>query len=313
VGQPARAQAGGHGVRIDAITVGERRREDYGDIDGLAASIQKYGLLHPIVVDEAGALVAGGRRLQAVKSLGWTDVPVRSLGELTDAERDEIELEENLQRKDLTATERSKTVAKLAETAAHIIKAEQEVFVDSAKTQGGRPPKNDVPLREVAERIGVPEATIRAAQKHVEIAETIPVLAGPDVKQYHALEAREKLERIPEPDRQKAVALVNQPGTPPKVAVEILGNLAAMPAPQRERVLTLAESKDPSERSLAMTEAAKLPPMPDERIPLLIDVLAILNRATRIHPDDDMAGAIVVCRDTVKDTLANLKEYSRGR
>ena len=300
-------------MRIDAITVGERRREDYGDIAGLAASIQKYGLLHPIVVDESGALVAGGRRLQAVKSLGWTDVPVRSLGELTDAERDEIELEENLQRKDLTATERSKTVAKLAETAAHIIKAEQEVFVDSAKTQGGRPPKNDVPLREVAERIGVPEATIRAAQKHVEIAETIPVLAGPDVKQYHALEAREKLERIPEPDRPKAVALVNQPGTPPKVAVEILGNLAAMPAPERERVLTLAESNDPSERSLAMTEAAKLPPMPDERIPLLIDAITAISKATRIRPNDDMAGAIVVCRDTVKDTLANLKEYSRGR
>lgn len=300
-------------MRIDAITVGERRREDYGDIAGLAASIQKYGLLHPIVVDESGALVAGGRRLQAVKSLGWTDVPVRSLGELTDAERDEIELEENLQRKDLTATERSKTVAKLAETAAHIIKAEQEVFVDSAKTQGGRPPKNDVPLREVAERIGVPEATIRAAQKHVEIAETIPVLAGPDVKQYHALEAREKLERIPEPDRPKAVALVNQPGTPPKVAVEILGNLAAMPAPERERVLTLAESNDPSERSLAMTEAAKLPPMPDERIPLLIDAITAISKAARIRPNDDMAGAIVVCRDTVKDTLANLKEYSRGR
>lgn len=299
-------------MKVDAIAVGERRREDYGDIDGLAASIQKYGLLHPVVVDESGALVAGGRRLQAVKALGWVDVPVRSLGELTDAERDEIELEENLQRKDLTAYERSRTLVRLAETAKTVLVEQSELRSELERNGAGRP-KQAGSVRDVAERIGEPPVNIVRAQQHVEIAETIPALAGPDVKQYHALEAREKLERIPEPDRQKAVALVNQPGTPPKVAVEILGNLAAMPAPQRERVLTLAESKDPSERSLAMTEAAKLPPMPDERIPLLIDAITALSKAARIRPNDDMAGAIVVCRDTVKDTLANLKEYSRGR
>lgn len=299
-------------MKVDAIAVGERRREDYGDIDGLAASIQKYGLLHPVVVDESGALVAGGRRLQAVKALGWVDVPVRSLGELTDAERDEIELEENLQRKDLTAYERSRTLVRLAETAKTVLVEQSELRPDSGQISRGRP-SEPASERAVSDRVGIPRQTIQKAQQHVEIAETIPVLAGPDVKQYHALEAREKLERIPEPDRPKAVALVNQPGTPPKVAVEILGNLAAMPAPERERVLTLAESNDPSERSLAMTEAAKLPPMPDERIPLLIDAITALSKAARIRPNDDMAGAIVVCRDTVKDTLANLKEYSRGR
>ena len=72
--------------------------------------------LHPIVVDDAGRLVAGERRLRAVVSLGWAAVDVHDLGELSAAERDEIEPEENLQRKDLTAHERSKTVVRLAET-----------------------------------------------------------------------------------------------------------------------------------------------------------------------------------------------------
>ena len=188
-----------------------------------------------------------------------------------------------------------------------------EVSTDSVKTSGGRPPKDGVPVRAVSERTGIPAQTIREAQQHVEIAEAIPVLAGPDVKQYHALEAREKLERIPEPDRPKVVALVNRPGVPPKNAIEIIGNLAAMPAPERERVLTLAESDDHRDRSLAMTEAAKLPPMPDERIALLIDAVAALSKAARINSHDDMAGDIVICRDTVKNTLTNLKEYSRGR
>lgn len=298
-------------LALTAIAVAERRREDYGDIPALAASIEKYGLLHPIVVDEAGTLVAGERRLRAVQSLGWASVDVRSLGELTDAERDEIELEENLQRKDLTAGERSKTLVKLAETAKAVLIEQAELRTESVRNGPGRP-KQAGSVRDVSERIGVPPMKIVEAQQHVEIMGTIPVLAGPEVKQYHALEAREKLERIPEPDRPAAVALVNQMGIAPKTAIDMLGNLAAMPAPERERVLTLSESDDRRDRSLAITEAARLPAMPDERIALLADAAMTLGKAARLNPDDDFGGHIEIARDTVKDILANLREAHRG-
>jgi ParB family transcriptional regulator, chromosome partitioning protein len=51
--------------------------------------------LHPILIDGNGRLVAGARRLAGVRSLGWTDVPVRVVRSLSDAanalraERDE--------------------------------------------------------------------------------------------------------------------------------------------------------------------------------------------------------------------------------
>ena len=61
---------------VDAIFVGERRRKDLGDIDGLAASIAEIGLLRPIVINSQGELIAGERRLGAVQQLGWADVPV---------------------------------------------------------------------------------------------------------------------------------------------------------------------------------------------------------------------------------------------
>ena len=61
---------------IDPIIVGERRRRDMGDVDGLAASIAEIGLLHPIVINSQGELIAGERRLGAVQQLGWADVPV---------------------------------------------------------------------------------------------------------------------------------------------------------------------------------------------------------------------------------------------
>jgi ParB family chromosome partitioning protein len=61
---------------IASIMVGERIRKDMGDIDGLAESIADIGLLHPVIVTPDGKLLAGERRLEACKKLGWDKVPV---------------------------------------------------------------------------------------------------------------------------------------------------------------------------------------------------------------------------------------------
>jgi ParB family chromosome partitioning protein len=62
-------------VPIASITVGPRIRQDFGDIDALAASIGELGLLHPIVIDKHHKLLAGERRLRAAQKLGWTTIP----------------------------------------------------------------------------------------------------------------------------------------------------------------------------------------------------------------------------------------------
>lgn len=111
---------------LERIKIGARRREQLGDIAGLAASIRQYGLLHPIVVDAKNNLVAGGRRLLACEQLSWTEVPVRRLGDLTPLERREIEVEENLRRKDLTPAERSKLMAEYVEAAEKAAKEDKK-------------------------------------------------------------------------------------------------------------------------------------------------------------------------------------------
>lgn len=63
--------------RIGQIEVGKRQRKDLGDIRSLADSIEAVGLLHAVVIDGQGRLIAGQRRLEAVKLLGWDKVPVR--------------------------------------------------------------------------------------------------------------------------------------------------------------------------------------------------------------------------------------------
>jgi N6-adenosine-specific RNA methylase IME4 len=87
---------------IHAIKVGRRHRRDLGDIDALAKSISELGLLHPIVIDENNALVAGGRRLEAVQRLGWQDVRVTVVN-IADIARGEFA--ENMDRKDFTLSE----------------------------------------------------------------------------------------------------------------------------------------------------------------------------------------------------------------
>jgi ParB/RepB/Spo0J family partition protein len=81
----------------------ERQRRELRDIDQLALSIQQRGLINPITIAPDGKLIAGERRLSAVRLLGWTHISVQ----FTDEEADEkqlyaIELEENVKRENLT-------------------------------------------------------------------------------------------------------------------------------------------------------------------------------------------------------------------
>src|SRR5262245_2444046 len=102
---PQRSNRGGvmtETRRIADITIGKRHRKDLGDIDGLAASIRDIGLLHPVVIRSDGKLIAGERRLEACRWLGWEDVPV-TVVDLEQVIRGE--LAENAIRKDFLPSE----------------------------------------------------------------------------------------------------------------------------------------------------------------------------------------------------------------
>src|ERR1700730_16297644 len=89
-------------MKIDQIQVGFRYRKELGDVRALADSIAEVGLLHPIVVTPEGRLIAGQRRLQACRLLGWKDVPVMVV-DLLQAARGEAH--ENFVRKEMLPSE----------------------------------------------------------------------------------------------------------------------------------------------------------------------------------------------------------------
>ncbi len=92
-------------VSIHKIIVENRIREDLGDLEQLMASLQKHGQLNPIVIDEDGKLIAGHRRLESAKKLGWLTVETICLKDLTPAEKLELEIDENIARKELSQQE----------------------------------------------------------------------------------------------------------------------------------------------------------------------------------------------------------------
>ena len=83
-------------------------RKDIGDIEGLQASIVQHGILQPLIVSPLDAnryrLIAGERRFRAAKAAGLKTVPalVRTV---EDHRRIQVQLVENMHRKDLNAFE----------------------------------------------------------------------------------------------------------------------------------------------------------------------------------------------------------------
>ena len=108
----------------------QRREFDPGKLAELEDSIKRIGLMHPIVVRNDGrTLVAGERRLKAIKNLAFLgdqfschgisvfdgEIPVIKLSDLSPQEVFEAELSENTVRQDLSWQEKAEAILKLQE------------------------------------------------------------------------------------------------------------------------------------------------------------------------------------------------------
>lgn len=107
----------------------ERQRRELPNIDILADSIKRLGLIHPIVISRELELVAGERRLEATRSLGHTHINCQFVDELDSPIRRAIELEENIKREALPWQDEAKAVLEY-----HELRASQEPDWTQEKT-----------------------------------------------------------------------------------------------------------------------------------------------------------------------------------
>lgn len=92
-------------VAIKDIKIKKRVRKDLGNLDDLKDSLRTYGLLNPITINSKYQLIAGERRLQAAKAIGWTNINANIIDNLSEVDELEMEIEENNQRKEFTQEE----------------------------------------------------------------------------------------------------------------------------------------------------------------------------------------------------------------
>jgi len=102
-------------VPIDDIKVKKRVRKDMGDISALADSMKRYGQISPIVITKNNVLLAGGRRLEAARFLGWRSINAVVADIRDELTRLEFEVEENIQRREFTSEETAEAERRLHE------------------------------------------------------------------------------------------------------------------------------------------------------------------------------------------------------
>lgn len=181
-----------HLIPVASIVVGERFRKDFdgqttNSITYLRDDIAAHGLYHPLVVTrDTLRLLVGGRRLRAIQLLNWKEVPVQFFDEVDNTTAREIELEENLARKDLTWQE----TARLTEE------------IDSLRREkhgsatAGRPTANGEAgwsLRKTAELQNV---TVPIVHQNIRLANALKIIPSlmKETSRANALRAVDRLE-----------------------------------------------------------------------------------------------------------------------
>ena len=92
-------------IEISKIKIKKRIRKQLLDIQPLMNSLKKFGQFTPIIINETLELIAGNRRLEAAKLLSWHKIQAIVINRKTELEKLELELEENIQRRDLNIDE----------------------------------------------------------------------------------------------------------------------------------------------------------------------------------------------------------------
>lgn len=147
------------------VTVEGRVRTDLGNIDELAESIKISGQIHPIRITKDYKLVAGERRLRACQK---AQLPVLAIfiEQTSEIELREIELRENLDRKDMTWQEQV-----LGRAALDALKKSQH-----GESKPGRGAKG-WSQHDTAEMLGVAQSEIAKDIKVAKAMQVFPELA----------------------------------------------------------------------------------------------------------------------------------------
>lgn len=147
-----------HMVPIGSIWINrdKRQRRELKDVELLADSIRQVGLINFPVITRQHELIAGERRLEAMRLLHWTEVPIHYTDEIDRDRLHLIELEENAKRLNLTWQDHNRAIVEY-----HALRAEADPSWTQEKT---------------AEAMGISPPMMTTHMQIAEAAKTSPAL-----------------------------------------------------------------------------------------------------------------------------------------
>lgn len=172
-------------VPVGSIKVANRIRKEFGDIESLAADIKENGLINPVTLTPDGKLLAGERRLRAVKSLGWENVDARVIENTDDVQQLRIEISENDNRKEFTFSERQRIIELLHEIYDREARARQLSglkHVGNGDSSSAQCCTNERTAEKIADAVGLGTRTLQKAEYVADHA-TPEMIAALDAEQ----------------------------------------------------------------------------------------------------------------------------------
>lgn len=274
----------------------------------LVDSIRESGIKQPLVVAWPEKVILDGHhRWRAAQKLGLTEVPIITDEFSSEARQLALGVELNVARRHLSGEQKRAAAAALLRE---------------------NPERSD---RSIASSVGISPTTVGSVRTEMEERGDVSKLdtrtdtlgrsqpahrpaptgrkkdkAPPTWKPERAARAEAVVASLPEDERDAALSLVDEPGIPDVIGVEMVENVAAMAPEARKAVLDLHRSEDARDKSKAKSLAAKQPPLPDPRCAILTEARLTARRALRWCDRDDGSAF----RERIEAVVAELKALS---
>ena len=147
------------------------------DVTSLKNSIENVGLIHPVTVNQDDELLAGARRFQAVRDLGWDEIPVQVV-ERDVLVQELISIDENLVRAPLKKLELERLLNRgreiyetLNPTASRVDLSAEDLSPEEKEAQKEREEAEEDSFAAVtSEKLGLSKSVIKGAIKRDALA-----------------------------------------------------------------------------------------------------------------------------------------------
>ena len=237
------------------------------DVTSLKKSLESVGLIHPVTINQDDELLAGARRFQAVRELGWDEIPVH----VVDRDvlvQELISIDENLVRASLTTLELERSLNRGREiyesinpTANKVDLSAEELSGEEKLQQKEKEEQDEDSFAAItAEKTGLSKSVIKGAIRRDALASE-PVKKARGDGELNATQTNEiiKLEK--------------------EIQVEVLPLIADKTVKEVRRIVAAAKTGG---IDAAVEESEKVIPLPREYSQILSPVRRVNKNISRI-------------------------------